>query len=441
MNSKLCSKNLIQPSKANQLLNNISCLKAAKYYVNFAVFLFLALSVSFKGSYAISGAFIVSTYLLLFFADIRAKISLSKAEKWLIVVLLCYLASAVLEILIHDVPISKIDPQSKILVFIPFIFILNSIRVTPLVVFLGIAAGCMGLFGLAVFEKYYLGYQRVGTFINAIQLGNIASVFGMMSILLAPVYFKHKGKWAITSLLLLAGVLGLCASVFTQTRGGLLFLPVLFVISVYYYRNELKAYKAKTLIASLIVLPIVAVAIANTSLINRLEMAIIKTQSYFTEGEASSSAGVRLELWKAASIITMNNPLLGVGITANMQEKKKLVDMGKVDQSILIFKHAHNAYFDISARRGILGLAFLLALLIFPVYAGHRYYKKGEKSTKGLAISIVMFGLFFICANLTQVLFSHNSGMIFYTGMLIILIACINSIEKRPEFRLNKTQS
>jgi len=441
MNSKVCSKKLIQPSKVNQLFSNMTFLKVAKYYVNFAVFLFLALSVSFKGSYAISGAFIVSTYLLLFFADIRAQFSLSKAEKWLIAVLLCYLASAILEVLIHDVPISKIDPQSKILVFIPFIFILNSIRVTPLVVFLGIAAGCMGLFGLAIFEKYYLGYQRVGTFINAIQLGNIASVFGMMSLLLAPVYFMHKGKWAITLLLLLAGVLGLCASVFTLTRGGLIFLPVLFAITVYYYRNELRAYKVKVLILSFIVLPAVAVAITNTSLINRFETAFNNTQSYFTEGESSSSAGVRLELWKAASIITLNNPLLGVGITANMQEKKKLVEAGQVDKSILIFKHAHNAYFDISARRGALGLIFLLALLAYPVYAGHRYYKKGEKSTKGFSISLVIFGLFFICANLTQVLFSHNSGMIFYTGMLIILISCIDSIEKRPEFRLNKAQS
>ena len=416
-------------------------LKAAKYYVNFAVFLFLALSVSFKGSYAISGAFIVSTYLLLFFANIRAKISLSKAEKWLIVVLLCYLASAILEVLIHDVPISKIDPQSKVLVFIPFIFILNSIRVTPLVVFLGIAVGCMGLFGLAIFEKYYLGYPRVGTFINAIQLGNIASVFGMMSLLLAPVYFMHKRKWAITLLLLLAGVLGLCASVFTLTRGGLLFLPALFAITAFYYRNELKVYKVKALILSLIVLPSVAVAITNTSMINRFETAIHETQSYFSEGKSSSSAGIRLELWKAASIITLNNPFFGVGFTAHMQEKKKLVEKGEIDNFVLTFKHAHNAYFDISARRGVLGLVFLLTLLVYPVYAGHRYYKKGDKSTKGFSISLVIFGLFFICANLTQVLFAHNSGMIFYTGLLIILIACINSIEKRFGHRLQKAQS
>ena len=87
------------------MLLKISLNQFSQYYVNFAVFLFLGLSVAFEGSYAISGAVIVSTYLLLLSSEVRRKISLSNIEKGLIVVLLGYLVSVILEVIFYDVPI------------------------------------------------------------------------------------------------------------------------------------------------------------------------------------------------------------------------------------------------------------------------------------------------------------------------------------------------
>ncbi|MFT5708677.1 MAG: hypothetical protein ACI9ES_002981, partial [Oceanospirillaceae bacterium] len=85
------------------MLINRPILSVAKYYVNFSVFLFLALSVAFKGSYAISGAVLASSYIFLFSAQIREKIALTNIEKGLIVVLIMYLVSNVLEIVVYDI--------------------------------------------------------------------------------------------------------------------------------------------------------------------------------------------------------------------------------------------------------------------------------------------------------------------------------------------------
>jgi len=397
------------------------------------VFVFLALSVAFEGSYAISGALIVSTYLLLFFADIRARIALTKAEKGLIIVLLCYLASAVLEVLVYDVPLRKLDPQSKILLFIPLIYVLSAINVYPLVVMSGIAIGCLGLFCLALFEKYYLGYDRVGSYINPIQLGNIAMIFGILSMLCAPIYYMSYKKWPIPVLLLLAGVLSFVASFSTLTRGGLIFLPLLLIVIALYYRHELKRHAVKLIVLSCIVIPVCGLSVANTESFSRFQLAAENVENYFSQGDAKTSTGIRLELWKVAAIITKNNPLFGVGYSGHLAEKRRLIENGDINEAVLKYKHSHNAYFDISARRGLVGLIILLVLLFYPIYVGHQKYKQGGEQTKGIAISLVVFGLFFVLANLTQVLFSHNSGMIIYTGLLIIIIAYISAVEQRCE--------
>ena len=413
------------------MLLKISLNQFSQYYVNFAVFLFLGLSVAFEGSYAISGAVIVSTYLLLLSSEVRRKISLSNIEKGLIVVLLGYLVSVILEVIFYDVPIRKIDPQGKILLFIPFILVLNAVRIHYLTVIFGIATGALGLFLLAMFETYYLGVSRVGTYINAIQLGNIALSFGLLAILLAPVYYVNKKKVIITVLLVIIGVLGIVASALTLTRGGLIFLPLLLIVAIWYYRREMKEHLFKILTILLIVIPLVSMVTLNTVNFSRFTTGIDNTVNYFQNGNATTSTGIRLELWKTAALITMQNPVFGVGFSKYMQEKKKLIAQGDIDKSVLKYSQSHNPYFYAAVRRGGVGLLILLALLFFPVYVGHKEYKKDDKKTKGIAISLVIFGLFFIVANLTQVLFSHNSGMIIYLGSLIIIIALLASTQKR----------
>ena len=414
----------------------VSLNQFSHYYVNFAVFLFFGLSVAFEGSYAISGAVIVSTYLLLFIAEIRSKISLSGVEKGLISVLLVYLVSVVLEVIFHEVPISKMDPQGKVLLFLPFILVLNAVRIHYLAVIFGIAAGALGLFLLAMFEIYYLGVSRVGTNINAIQLGNIALSFGLLAIFLAPVYYVNNKNICITVLLVMTGFLGVVASALTLTRGGFVFLPLILIIAVWYYRREIKENLYKVMIILLIVVPLVTIVTFNTVNVSRFTKGLDNTVNYFQDGNANTSSGIRLELWKTAAIITMQSPVFGVGFSKYMEEKKKLVAKGEIYKSVLRYSHSHNAYFYAAVRRGGAGLLVFLALLFYPVYVGHKEYRKGDNKTKGIAISLVIFALLFIFANMTQVLFAHNSGMIIYLGSLIIIIALLASAQK-SENRLN----
>jgi len=416
---------------------NQSILTIARYYVSFSVFLFLALSVSFDGSYAITGPIIISSYLFLFSAQIRTQINLSTVEKGLIAVLLMFLVSVLLEVICYGVPIWMIDPEGKILLFVPFIFLLNAVRVPSFVIILGIGCGALGLFILACYERYYLGVNRIGTSINPIQLGYVAFAYALLSVLLAPYCYAMKGaiaRWAAI-LLVICGALALIAVVFTQTRGALICLPLMFIISGFYYRQHLRRYAKQAVIGACLLAVTGAMLIPQSSIMSRLNSGVVNTEKYFSEGNATTSAGVRLELWKAAVLVALKNPVFGAGVTEYVAEKEALIKAGILAPSVRQFTHSHNAYVYAAARRGIVGFIILLALLFYPVYIGHKQQQQSSQNGKAPAVSLILFGWFFVFANITQVFFAHNSGMIMYTGLLIILVSLmLNNKTERVEY-------
>lgn len=395
--------------------------------------MFLALSVAFKGSYGFSGALIISSYGWLFSRQIRRNIKLTFTEKGLVVVLLGYLCSVILEVVFYQLPLREIDAEGKILLLLPLVFILNAVQINFLVTLLGIAAGALGLFVLAAYETYFLGLDRTGTFINAIQLGNIAMAFSFIAMLLSPIIFKINNKGTLLgTLMILAGLLGFYASLSTLTRGGLLFAPILLtIVGLYNVRSLKKHYKMFVLALSLGCVSAFTL-LPDSGIISRFSVAFENYENYFNKGNASSSTGIRLEMWKAAAIISSDNPLLGIGAIEYETQKNQLIESGIINASIGYYDHPHNAYLYAIARRGLIGLVFFLALLFYPIYIAHREIRQNNStcSLNSPAMALLIFGLFFVFANITQVLFAHNSGMIMYTGLLILLVSLMVSMRK-----------
>lgn len=406
-------------------LTNINIVAVARYFVSFSMFMFLMLSVSFSGSYAISGTLIILSYLFFFSKEVRQQISLSKTEKWLIIVFLGYLLSVLCEILYYSIPVSVMDSEGKILLFIPLILLLNAVKINPKVIVFGLGFGALGVFTLAFYEHFILGVVRVGSFINAIQLGNIALTFGLLSLLMSGYKLKNcKYPKTIRILLLLSGIGGVIAALLTLTRGGLVFLPVILIISSFYFITEVKQFK-KQLLIGLVITCGTLFLLSDGVFTKRIQTSLNNIESYFVDGKATTSTGIRLELWKAAILIAKENQVLGVGNIQYLKDKDTLINQGDLQSSIRKYDSSHNAYFYAYVRRGFVGLFFLTALLVYPVYIAHRELRKTKNNkdrSRIPAISLLVFGLFFIFANLTQALFHHNSGMIMYNGLLILLI-------------------
>ncbi|MCP4275804.1 MAG: O-antigen ligase family protein, partial [Gammaproteobacteria bacterium] len=107
----------------------------------------------------------------------------------------------------------------------------------------------------------------------------------------------------------------------------------------------------------------------------RVDIGISQFNAYFSEGAVKqSSAGLRLEVWRAAMISIEDSPWLGIGAGSFNDRITDLVDRGKVDPAIAGLGHVHNEYLIAALHRGIPGLIALLFLLLVPLYAFIKHY-------------------------------------------------------------------
>jgi hypothetical protein len=110
---------------------------------------------------------------------------------------------------------------------------------------------------------------------------------------------------------------------------------------------------------------------------NRLQARVYETlweiNEYNTTGDANGhSLTQRFEYWKTGWAIVLANPWIGVGTGDVEMEYNKMYDRSN---SILYGKWrlgAHNQYLSIAVAFGLLGLAWFLFTLIYPMLAMHK---------------------------------------------------------------------
>lgn len=98
-----------------------------------------------------------------------------------------------------------------------------------------------------------------------------------------------------------------------------------------------------------------------------------------------------------------------------------LADQEIIDSGVLIYDHAHNEFLDTLAKRGLLGLAMLLALYLLPMKLFVRQLHARDMELRSLAAAGVILPVAYIDFGLTQVFLSHNSGVMIYGFWLAVL--------------------
>ncbi|NOI15122.1 O-antigen ligase family protein [Vibrio hepatarius] len=263
------------------------------------------------------------------------------------------------------------------------------------------------------FNKYTLDLVRTDWSINPIPYTTM--VASLSTISLYYLLFSAKRKIQIISLLsYISGISGIMLS---ETRGTLLALAcasILLLLSFLYHCN------CKKKIFSLILL--LLFFISSTAYLNSdiIESRIEKTQYELTQisnGNYSTSIGLRLSMWKAGLELAKNPTLIGLG-DAHIELKQRLADEGKIPQNVVKWPHYHNDYISSLVKRGVLGFIMLITLLSFPVYC---YFKnKSEYTFIALGISTV----YAVCS-ITDIPLFQAGPLIMY--LVIMIILCSNS--------------
>lgn len=392
------------------------------WYASVAVFLFMAVALVLPSGYSL-GAFLLM--LAGFYSLIKYRLMglvLSRQDLVITLSLLVFSGTWLLEIALHDPGVRELDKPLRFIFAVFALFFLIRFPPRPVFFWFGAFLGA-SLTGLwAGWQRLVLGYDRAEGFTNAIQFGNISLLLGVMC-LAGLGWAAREKKSGVWQLLLIIGFdLGFLGSVFTGSRGGWLAMPVVLLSVIWIFFRFFSWRFRILLVLNWLFLFSFALFSPYAGGQERLAVAFDEYGAYAESMDKHTSIGIRLELWKAAVLLIPERPWLGWGTTDYMEEKKRLIETQVLHPVLYYFDHVHNELLNTQLKRGVVGVLGLLALYLVPLWIFfRRLMQKPGAEEYSLAAAGLLLCLCYGVFGLTQVFFAHNSGVMIYAFMLVII--------------------
>ena len=134
-----------------------------------------------------------------------------------------------------------------------------------------------------------------------------------------------------------------------------------------------------------------------------------------SDGDLTTSIGLRIQLWKAGLQIFRANPWLGVGpgnYQAVMAAKTEAENGTKIS-----FSHAHNMFINFLVRDGMLGLVTLLGMFVVPLAIALRNQCRNCTSKKPFQAFLCGMHVVYLIAGSTGLTIGHDiTDSIFIVG-------------------------
>lgn len=255
----------------------------------------------------------------------------------------------------------------------------------------------------------YLGISRGYWPINAIPFSTLTASFTLVCLIMAITDTKKS----IKALMLISFIVGCGGLVLGETRGVWLgFICSLILFTIFWMKDN---YQPRYWFYILSVILIMGVTLFVLK--PKLEQRIIQTKHEYAaieSGNLCTSIGLRLQLWKASTILIENHPIIGLG-DQHSREFDELYKEGRISQCLYNLQpaHYHNQYIDKLVKNGVIGLVLFLSLLLTPLWLCSK-----EHYTKYITISLCTL---LAIASLTDVPFNHGPTLFIYMTYICIL--------------------
>lgn len=264
----------------------------------------------------------------------------------------------------------------KIMIFVVAISALVTSRLRVHALLIGIALG-MGYHGVSEGAKFLLtggGHRVFGPAKSIIGDNNHFAL--AMTFLLPIIYYlySYSQRYLIRLSFLVAGAMIFCSIIGTFSRGGLIALSAVGVYSIFRTRHKLPI--------------IIALCLGLTFVVHFAPENWFDRMSTIQEADKDGSFMGRVIAWKISTLLALDHPILGGGITAIQNDEMwayyarrfgalSFIETGPPDDK----PHAaHSVYFQLLADVGFVGLGLFLLIL----YRAWRNCGKLIKQTAGV---------------------------------------------------------
>jgi O-antigen ligase len=300
----------------------------------------------------------------------------------------------------------------------------------------GVFTGAIGAAAIAAYQRFGLEVPRAEGFHMAIVFGDIAMALGLMA--LASIERFVGTRWVLLPYAAFLG--GAAASVLSGSRGGWIALLFSF-LPLYAYGKPAMKRGVKAIVAVSAALFLVGYFVPETNIRQRVAEAVNDVAEYHADGQAATSVGARLEMWKAAWMLFREHPVTGTGRANFHRSLNDLADAGKISDAVRPFRHAHNEMLNALATGGVVGGLALAFLYAAPMAFFVRCLRR-DGASRPYALAGLLLVLSFIDFGLTQVMFAHHVSAAFYAltvcllaGLCIMLEHAGTDTDTRSEAR------
>jgi len=354
----------------------------------------------------------------------RDKLELSKWEKYFVFSFIFYFAVIAINLWWFDGKLHDLDTPSRLVLVLPIYFFIRKTDIKVDWFIWGVVLGSIlaGLIKFGIIDVHYLSK------IVTVQTGSftlLSSIFALSSLM-----FVGKGSSTIkNTLLFVAFASGIVASFMSGGRGvwiaAILSLIFIFIINPMRWSIRLRL----SAVLSMIILFYSAYLIPQTGVKNRIDLALKNTTSWVQNGQANTSSGARLEMWKASFEVIKENPIIGVGEDNYAKHQKRLIEQGKIDKFAGNFRHPHGEYITSLVEQGLIGLLAFLLVLFTPIMFFFNIIKRNlfNYQERVLTASGMLVGLHYLFYSFTSGVFDHQSTTLFYVVFMVIIFGLIES--------------
>ena len=359
-------------------------LYAPHWLTSVAIFLLGALSLVIPSGYSLGAVvlFIAGVGLLI----MRALPQLTGQDRWVIAALLAYAFVSLAEAWWDAQGSRGIDKPIRFILAVPALWWV--IAHPPKLAFLwgGIAVGAISAGSWAGWQKLFEGVARAGGHTHVIQFGNLSMLLGVLCLagLGWAAVQRQRNVWV--AFMLLGAMGGIVGSLFSGSRGGWVGFPIVLLVLYRAYGTGLSPKLKVAAVVAVLIAGVTVYAVPQLGVQSRVHQAFSDVNLYISGENRSTSVGSRFEMWRGATLLIQEKPLIGWGSNGYEQAIAALGEEGVIDQEAASYGHAHNEFIDAFAKRGLLGLLALLALYLIPMRLFARQIRRRKLSNSRLLL-------------------------------------------------------
>lgn len=324
----------------------------------------------------------------------------------------------------QDLSARYFDSSARFLLAVPILLALRGISVRTLsVIQYAFPLGAIAALVAVMVENPAVRYNASTSFMNHIHLGDMALLLGFLSVF--GIDWIGKDRLAVKALKVFGLLAGLTVSVLSSARGGWIAIPV-FVAVLVYCRSRANFFN-RIAVAMLTIGAACLLGYFFVEPIRQRMWLIYSDLVQFTSGNADTSIGIRLQLWKAAFHLIAENPILGVGADGFGRAMDALSASGYITGVAAFFGkgEVHNEILAQTVRFGIFGLCSILAIYFVPFFLFLRAAKTGTPQQNGAAMMGMCVTLGFFVFGLTVETFDLKMTAAFYSLTVAVLLATV----------------